>query len=126
MNGHADVCRLLLQAGVSPYVKDMENYSSVVYATLKGCVDCVRVLVEEGGAPAQPRGEEKETNLIPLSLAVLAGHLDVVLLLLEHGVRSLPNSNGEYPIHFAAKKGADICRLLVQPFMRVRIRILEA
>lgn len=116
MNGHADVCRLLLQAGVSPYVKDMENYSPVVYATLKDCVDCVRVLVEEGGVPAQPRGEEKETDLIPLSLAALAGHMDVVLLLLEHGARSLPNSNGEYPIHFAARKGhADICRLLVQP-----------
>ncbi|KAI0285103.1 hypothetical protein BGY98DRAFT_930604 [Russula aff. rugulosa BPL654] len=113
MHGHVDVCRRLLQVNVSPYVRDMENYSPLVYATLKGSVDCVRVLLEEGGVPAQP--SPPDGDLIPLALASLAGHLEVALLLLEHGALSLPSSSGEYPIHFAARQGhADICRLLVQ------------
>ncbi|KAI0069093.1 ankyrin [Artomyces pyxidatus] len=113
MHGHVDVCRRLLEVKVSPYVRDMENYSPLVYATLRGSVDCVRVLLVEGGVPAEPSAPDGD--LIPLSLASLAGHLNVVLLLLEHGARSLPNSNGEYPIHFAARQGhADICQLLVR------------
>ncbi|KAI0301875.1 hypothetical protein B0F90DRAFT_1667714 [Multifurca ochricompacta] len=113
MHGHVDVCRRLLQVKVSPYVRDMENYSPLVYATLKGSVDCVRVLLEEGGVPAQPTPPDGDLN--PLALASLAGHLDVVLLLLEHGALSLPSSNGEYPVHFAARQGhADICQLLVR------------
>ncbi|KAH9045748.1 cyclin-dependent protein kinase inhibitor [Lactarius pseudohatsudake] len=95
MHGHVDV-------KVSPYVRDMENYSPLVYATLKGSVDCVRVLLEEGGVPAQPT--PPDGDLLPLALASLAGHLDVVLLLLEHGALSLPTRQGH----------ADICRLLVR------------
>ncbi|KAI0313604.1 hypothetical protein OF83DRAFT_1086226 [Amylostereum chailletii] len=113
MHGHADVCRRLLEVEVSPYVRDMENYSPLVYATLRGSVECVRVLLVEGGVPAHPT--TPDGDLIPLSLASLAGHLDVALLLLEHGAISVPNSNGEYPIHFAARQGhAEICQLLVQ------------
>ncbi|KAI0047270.1 cyclin-dependent protein kinase inhibitor [Auriscalpium vulgare] len=113
MNGHVDICRRLLERNVSPYVRDMENYSPLVYATLRGSLDCVRVLLVDGGVPAEPSSPDGDLNA--LSLASLAGHLDVALLLLEHGARSLPNNNGEYPIHFAARQGhANICRLLVQ------------
>ncbi|KAI0303064.1 hypothetical protein BC826DRAFT_1089488 [Russula brevipes] len=96
MHGHVDL-------NVSPYIRDMESYSPLVYATLKGSVNCVRVLLEEGGVPAQP--SPPDGDLIPLALASLAGHLDVALLLLEYGALSLPNSSGEYPIHFAARQG---------------------
>ncbi|TFY72077.1 hypothetical protein EVG20_g918 [Dentipellis fragilis] len=113
MHGHADICHRLLEVNVSPYVRDMENYTPIVYATLKGSVECVRVLLDEGGVPAHPNNPDGD--LIPLSLASLAGHMDVVVLLLEHGAKSVPNSSGEYPIHFAARKGhANICQLLVR------------
>jgi CDK inhibitor PHO81 len=83
MHGHVNVCRRLLQVNVLPYICDMENYSPFVYATLKGSVSCVRVSLEKGGVPAQP--SPPDGDLIPLALASLAGHLDVALLLLEHG-----------------------------------------
>ena len=51
--------------------------------------------------------------MIPLSLACRVGHVEVVLLLLQHGAKATPNTNGEYPIHIAAGAGhAQICRML--------------
>jgi CDK inhibitor PHO81 len=112
INGHADVCRRLLEAKLPPNILDMDNYSPLVYATLRGSVDCVRVLLEDTvfNQLIAPVGD-----LIPLSLASQSGHVEVVLLLLHHGAKSLPNSNGEYPIHLAAKQGhADVCRHLLR------------
>jgi CDK inhibitor PHO81 len=112
MNGHADVCRLLLGVKVPADVVDMDNFTPLIHATLKGSVDCIRILLNEGGIAVQPRSM---ADLFPLSLASRTGHLDVVVLLLEHGAESIPNSNGEYPIHLAAREGhVKICELLVR------------
>ncbi|KAF9008793.1 cyclin-dependent protein kinase inhibitor [Cyathus striatus] len=112
MNGHSAVCRRLLEVNVPPNILDRDNYSPLVYATLKGNVDCVRVLLEQGNALTElssPLGD-----LIPLSLACQSGHVDVVVLLLQHGARCLPNTNGEYPMHLAAREGhAAVCKLLL-------------
>ncbi|VDB90068.1 unnamed protein product [Peniophora sp. CBMAI 1063] len=113
MHGHSEVALRLLQAKSPANARDVESYSPLVYATLRGSVDCVRVLLVEGGVQAHPTPPDDAGDLIPLALASLAGHLDVVLLLLESGAKSVPNSNGEYPIHFAARQGhTDIVRLL--------------
>jgi CDK inhibitor PHO81 len=112
MNGHPVVCRQLLKAGLPPNVLDRDNYTPLVYATMKGCVDCVRVLLDEGNVPAEPT--TPLGDLIPLSIASQSGHVDVVLLLLEHGAHCLPNSNGEYPMHLAAHEGhSEVCKRLV-------------
>ncbi|KAJ7068001.1 hypothetical protein C8F01DRAFT_585539 [Mycena amicta] len=108
MNGHAIICRRLLQTDLAPDIQDMDNYSPLVYATLKGSVDCVKVLLDDGKVSALVG------DPIPLSLASQSGHVEVVTLLLERGARCLPNSNGEYPMHLAAREGhADVCRLLL-------------
>ncbi|KAG6919274.1 hypothetical protein DXG01_007406 [Tephrocybe rancida] len=112
MNGHPAVCKRLLEADLPPNILDRDNYSSLVYATMKGNVECVRVLLDEGKVSAEPT--TPLVDLIPLSLASQSGHVDVVVLLLQYGARCLPNSNGEYPMHLAAREGHDeVCRLLI-------------
>lgn len=112
MNGHPAICRRLLEAGLSPSIFDKDNYSPLVYATLRGCVDCVRVLLDEGNVPVQP--STLAGDLIPLSLASQSGHVDIVSLLLQRGANCLPNGNGEYPMHLAAREGySAVCKLLL-------------
>ena len=112
MNGHAAVCERLIQEGLDPNLVDLDNCTPLIYATLQGSVESVRVLLQIGRVSA--RATLLNGDLMPLSLAARAGHFDVVVLLLEHGAPSLPNTNGEYPIHLAAQEGHPrICELLV-------------
>ncbi|KAH9947260.1 cyclin-dependent protein kinase inhibitor [Amylocystis lapponica] len=111
MNGHETVCNRLIEVGLPPDVADVDNSTPIIYATLNGCVECVRVLLEEGKVSVQTT--MLSSDLMPLSLAARSGHIDVVVLLLQYGAPSIPNTNGEYPIHLAAREGhADICRIL--------------
>lgn len=112
MNGHAAVCRRLLDAGVPPDGLDMDNYSPLIHAIISGSVECVNVLLSDSRVSVAPAAET--ADLIPLSLACQFGRVEVALLLTQHGAKSLSNSNGEYPMHLAAGEGhADVCRLLV-------------
>ncbi|KAK0490676.1 cyclin-dependent protein kinase inhibitor [Armillaria novae-zelandiae] len=63
MNGHAAICRRLLETGLPLNNLDIDNYSPLVYCYLARC---------------------------------------------------LPNSNGEYPMHLAAREGhAEVCKILL-------------
>lgn len=111
MNGHAKVCQTLLSVGLGASPLDRDNYTPLMYAILRGNIDCVYVLLDEGKADLGPPATV--SDLIPLSLACHVGHVDVVRLLLQHNAKSVPNSNGEYPVHIAARDGhSEICKLL--------------
>ncbi|EEB90762.1 hypothetical protein MPER_10989, partial [Moniliophthora perniciosa FA553] len=112
MNGHPEICKVLLKNNSPPNGLDIDNYNPLVYATLRGCVECVRVILNHGDVLPQPT--TPGGDVIPLSLASQAGHVDVVLLLLKRGARCLANSNGEYPMHLAARQGhAHVCKVLL-------------
>ncbi|KIJ56840.1 hypothetical protein M422DRAFT_148482, partial [Sphaerobolus stellatus SS14] len=111
MWGHADVCKRLLDVGIPPDEVDMDNYTPLIHAIVSGSVDCVNVLLED---PRVTVTQSDGTDLSPLALACRFGRVDVALLLINKGAKSLPNTNGEYPMHLAAAEGhADICRLLI-------------
>ena len=113
MKGHPTVCEQLLAANASPNILDQDGYSPLVYATLKGSVACVRVLLEIGQVPVQSSASKGDFD--PLSLAAQAGHVDVLLLLLDNNAVCLSNMNGEYPMHLAAREGhTDVCRFLLE------------
>ncbi|KAI0677463.1 cyclin-dependent protein kinase inhibitor [Trametes maxima] len=113
MHGHGPICLRLIQVGLPPDIVDVDNCTPLIYATLKGCVLCIKAILEDGHVSVRAPGSN--TDLMPLSLAARAGHMDAVVLLLEYGAPSLPNTNGEYPIHLAAQDGhAEVCRILAR------------
>ncbi|KAG8994889.1 ubiquitin-protein ligase peroxin 12 [Tulasnella sp. JGI-2019a] len=112
MNGHAELSRRLLALGADPRIRDKDNYNALIYAIINGHVECVRVVLDDSRVGVEP--EDVQTDVIPLSLACQFGHIQVVSLLLQHGARKLPNTNGEYPLHVAAREGhAELCRMLL-------------
>ncbi|KAL0070963.1 phosphate system positive regulatory protein pho81 [Marasmius tenuissimus] len=113
MNGHSDICRCLLESNASCNLLDVDNYNPLVYATLRGSVECVRVILDHGAVLPQPT--TPGGDVIPLSIASQSGHVNVVLLLLEMGAQCISNSNGEYPMHLAARAGhAPVCKVLLK------------
>jgi CDK inhibitor PHO81 len=112
MQGNGDICRRLLGAHVPPDTLDVDSCSPLAYATMRGTVECLQVLLEQRSVLEQLLSSTG--NNAPLLLASRSGRVDVVLLLLKSGAKSIPNTNGEYPMHLAAKEGhADVCRTLL-------------
>ena len=109
MGGYVDICTRLLAAGADPSSVDMDNFNSLYYAVVNGRLECLRVLLEVGKVGLEPTLSDAN----PLALACQSGHLDVTVLLLQYGAKNLPNTNGEYPLHLAAKEGrVEVCKLL--------------
>jgi CDK inhibitor PHO81 len=108
----ARICQTLLEAGLAPDILDLDNYSPLLYAVLRGSVNRVRVLLDVGHVHAA--GTASSGDLLPLSLACQAGNSDVATLLLERGAVCRANTNGEFPMHLAAREGhVEVCRILV-------------
>ncbi|WVO13631.1 hypothetical protein L204_101252 [Cryptococcus depauperatus] len=112
MNGHAHIVPFLLANNADPTATDMDGYTPLMHAVQQGHVKVVRIFVDEKIA-IEPTAIS--SDLIPLSLACQFGQIDVVRLLLQSGARIIPNSEGLYPQHLAAKAGHEaICKLLIE------------
>jgi CDK inhibitor PHO81 len=114
MHGHIEICKLLLQQGVDATVVDMDGYTPLIQAVVAGHAPCVEVFINYAkGNILEPSAIS--SDLIPLSLACQHGRMEVAKLLLNSGAKVLPNSEGLYPQHLAARAGhAEICSLLVR------------
>jgi CDK inhibitor PHO81 len=112
MHGHPSLVSFLLERA-NPSATDMDGYTPLMHGITQGHLEVVRIFVGSGKAALEPTAIS--SDLIPLSLACQAGHLEVAQLLLERGASIIPNSEGLYPQHFAAKAGhSSVCKLLVQ------------
>ncbi|ORX38043.1 hypothetical protein BD324DRAFT_650577 [Kockovaella imperatae] len=111
MHGHADIVSFLLGRSANPAATDMDGYTPLMHAIVKGHLEVVQLFVRDR-ITLEPT--HISHDLIPLSLACQFGHVEVARLLLQCGAKVLPNSEGMYPQHFAAKAGHEaICQLLV-------------
>jgi ankyrin repeat protein len=100
--GHTEVVRLLLEAGVEP----QSNGFPLFWAAREGHTEVVRLLLQAGADPCDPRNA-----YLSLSWAARNGHSEVVHMLLEKGAH--PNLDDGRPIRNAAQNGhGDIVRLL--------------
>lgn len=114
IHGHHEICEILLKHGVDATAVDMDGQTPLIQAVVAGHVRCVEVLVRYAGAGILETSAISN-DLIPLSLACQHGRLNVAQLLLKNGAKVLPNSEGLYPQHLAARAGhAQVCELLVQ------------
>jgi CDK inhibitor PHO81 len=110
MHGHADIVSFLLK-WADPMATDMDGYTPIMHAITQGHLEVVRIFVDSK-VPVEPTAISND--LIPLSLACQHGQVEVARLLLQSGAKVLPNSEGLYPQHLAAKAGHEaICQLLV-------------
>ncbi len=114
MHGNARLCQYLVERGGNVLATDMDGFTPLIQAVISGHVECVKIFVDN--SPDSLTGPTSQSSdLIPLTLACQYGHEEVARLLLRHGAKSLPNSEGLYPQHMAARSGhANICRLLIQ------------
>lgn len=111
MHGHSRVVSFLLSSRAESAPTDMDGYTPLMYAITRGHLEVVQIFVN-GRIAMEPTA--MSNDLIPLSLACQSGHVEVARLLLRSGAKVLPNSEGLYPQHFAAKAGHEaICQLLV-------------
>lgn len=110
MNGHAEVCTLLLtQPGVNAAAADLDGFSPLVLAVINGRSEVVRILLAHGVSV-----DAKEvTDLIPLGLAAQAGHADITRMLLQKGAQITSNPEGLTPQALAAREGHRDCLQLL-------------
>ena len=112
INGHSEVCRVLIAAGADPSVADLDGYSPIIYSITNGRESVVSTFIAQGVSFESPPLTNEDLN--PLSLACQNGHEDIARLLLARGAKVLPNPAGYYPQHLAAREGhAGVLRLLV-------------
>lgn len=114
MHGNARLCQYLMERGGSGLSTDMDGYTPLIQAVISGHVECVKIFAAKSADSLTLGPTSQSNDLIPLTLACQYGHEEVARLLLKHGAKSLPNSEGLYPQHMAARSGhASICRLLI-------------
>ena len=112
MHGHNVIVAYLLRQSADPASTDMDGYTPLMHAINQGHLEVVKIFVKDK-ITMEPTAVSND--LIPLSLACQYGHVEVARLLLQCGAKVLPNSEGMYPQHFAAKAGHEaITQLLVE------------
>jgi ankyrin repeat protein len=79
--GHAEACRLLLDAGARVNVRNANGSTALAHAAAPGHLDVVRPLLDAGAAVDTPDNQGRTALLV----AAWAGHAQVVQTLLDAG-----------------------------------------
>ena len=112
-HGHAQVVRLLLEAGASIEWQHPEDgdRTALHYAAFEGRFEAVRVLLEFGA----DKDAQDANGLSPLHFAARHDYSDIVHLLLEFGaLKGAADGDGLTPLHWAALQGyVHVARVLL-------------
>lgn len=100
--GHAQIVRLLLDAGAAIEGKNKSGGTALLIAAQGGKIDCVRVLIKAGADL-----ETKWQGRTPLLQAARWGHAEVIRELLAAGADRKAKSEGMDAEGFARKYGQD-------------------
>lgn len=102
-NGHSEIVLYLLDAGADINRVDFMGRTALLYASTGPFPETVGILLDRG---ADPNKVDTDEHFSPLMHAAAEGHLEVVMVLLEHGAdRSLRDVDGDDAASFAAQGG---------------------
>ena len=73
-------CKMLLETGEDPNIRDEHGITLLLYATMYGHKDCIQLLFEYGADP----NIQDDYGGTPLHEAVLYHDIELVTFLLEH------------------------------------------
>jgi uncharacterized protein len=102
-NGHVAVVEFLLEKGADINARDSDGQSALMYASKRSFNDTAALLINHG---ADVNVQSRKKEISPLVLAAVAGNVELVRMLLEHGADpNLTDIFGRSAKELAAKKG---------------------
>ena len=99
LSGHTELVEFLLENGANPNLTNVQGTTPLYGASLLGFNKIVKILLVNGANPNHNIGNIYGT---PLMIAIANEHVEVVELLLSHGVDlTITNSEGKTAIELA-------------------------
>ena len=110
MRGDMDMVSMLVSKGARLNMVDSEGRTALHDAASLGDREMVELLLSEDDAKLIDIKAKSKTQQTPLHLAIKAGHVEVVISLLEAGARTdLSDSQGWPGLHLAVVRGEADC-----------------
>jgi ankyrin repeat protein len=120
LNGHTQVCRMLMKAGAAVDAKVDQQYRPLHSAASEGHVEVCRMLLEAGAA-IDARHDKRNT---PLLIAAKRGHTEMCRMLIEAGAAiDAWDDKRNTPLLIAANMGhTEMCRMLIEAGATIETR----
>jgi ankyrin repeat protein len=100
--GHDEVVEALLAAGADPHVALPSGFTALFFAAREGRTDVAKRILAAGldvNEPLRPIDDSADVGPSPLTLAVINGHFESAVALLEAGADPNDQSPGYAPLH---------------------------
>jgi ankyrin repeat protein len=102
-NGHVAIVEFLLEKGADINARDSDGQSALMYASKRSFNETAALLINHG---ADVNVQSRKKEITPLVLAAVAGNVELVRMLLEHGADpNLTDIFGRSAKELASKKG---------------------
>jgi ankyrin repeat protein len=117
--GKLEAARVLMRAGASPLISDMDDKTPLMLATIHGHYEIIVFLLEQDGDIGLDYRDF--LGYTALQHASIRGHADSVAALLRKGALTIPDSAGVTPLMLSCKQKNVECTRLLLPHSEIEI-----